>query len=145
MEVIEEIDRSLSAIWKAVDAAGQADNTIFIFTSDNGPWFNAPQRMFDNGFTKPYHIEAAGVLKGAKATSYEGGHRVPFIIYWKGHTLANEVLTIPFSNIDILPTLAEWTKTKLPDRTMDGESVVELLSSKKTRSTINRFIIIITC
>ena len=128
--IVEDIDRGLAEIWKAVDAAGEADNTIFIFTSDNGPWLNAPQRMFDDGFTKPYHIGAAGVFSGSKGTSLEGGHRVPFIIYWKGHTLSNTVLTKPFANIDVLPTIAEWTKTTLPDRVIDGESVVGLLSDK---------------
>lgn len=129
-DVIEDIDRGLAAIWKTVEETGQADNTIFIFTSDNGPWLNAPQRMYDDGFTKPYHIGAAGIFSGSKGTSLEGGHRVPFIVYWKGHTLSNTVLTKPFANIDVLPTLAEWTNTKLPDRVIDGESVAGLLSDK---------------
>ena len=129
-DVIEEMDNSLSRIWKAVEAAGQADNTIFIFTSDNGPWTNAPDRMYEDGLTRPYHVGSAGIFRGSKATSYEGGHRVPFIIYWKGHTLKNEVLTTAFSNIDILPTLAEWTNTRLPGRTIDGQSVTGLLTTK---------------
>lgn len=129
-DIIEDIDRGLAAIWKAVEDAGQSDNTIFIFTSDNGPWLNAPKRMFDDGYTKPYHIGAAGVFSGSKGTSLEGGHRVPFIVYWKGRTLSNTVLTKPFANIDVLPTLAEWTGASLPDRTLDGESVAGLLSQK---------------
>jgi arylsulfatase A-like enzyme len=129
-DVIEELDNGLALIWKALEAAGQADNTIFIFTSDNGPWTNAPQRMYEDGYTKPYHVGTAGIFKGSKATSYEGGHRVPFIFYWKGHTLTNEMLTKPFSNIDILPTLAEWTNTKLPETIIDGESVAGLLTNK---------------
>ena len=66
--IVEDIDRGLAEIWKAVEAAGEAGNTIFIFTSDNGPWLNAPQRMFDDGFTKPYHIGAAGVFSGLPST-----------------------------------------------------------------------------
>ncbi len=129
-DVIEELDDGLAEIWKTVEAGGQADNTIFIFTSDNGPWTNAPQRMYDDGFTKPYHVGAAGIFKGSKATSYEGGHRVPFIVYWKDHTLASGMLTEPFSNLDILPTLAEWTGSKLPAATIDGESVSQLLMGR---------------
>jgi len=132
-DVIEELDDGLAEIWKTVEAAGQAGNTIFIFTSDNGPWTNAPQRMYDDGFTKPYHVGAAGIFKGSKATSWEGGHRVPFIVYWKAHTPTNEMITEPFSNLDILPTLAEWTGSKLPFATIDGESVSQLLTSKKNR------------
>lgn len=129
-DVIEDMDAGLAQIWRAIEKAGQDSNTIFIFTSDNGPWLNAPARMFADGVTKPYHVGAAGVFRGSKGTSYEGGNRVPFIIYWKGHTLSNTQLNKPFSNLDVLPTLAEWTKTALPQRTLDGESVARLLTTK---------------
>lgn len=129
-DIIEDVDRGLATIWKTVEDAGLADNTIFIFTSDNGPWTNAPKRMYDDGYTQPYHVGAAGIFSGSKGTSLEGGHRVPFIIYWKGHTLSNAVISKPFANIDIFPTLAEWTNSKLPDRTIDGESVAGLLTQK---------------
>jgi len=130
-DVIEQVDESLAQLWDAVVKAGQADNTIFMFSSDNGPWINAPQRMMDDGYTKLYHVGSAGVFRGWKAVSYEGGHRVPFIVYWKGHTLQNAVITSPLSNIDVLPTLAEWTQTKLPDRTLDGESITKWLTVKE--------------
>lgn len=129
-DVIEDMDNGLAKIWRAVEEAGQADNTIFIFTSDNGPWLNAPQRMFDDGATKPYHVGAAGIFRGWKALSYEGGHRVPFIVYWKGKTLNNEVLMKPVSNLDILPTLAEWTGSRLPANELDGQSVAGWLTVK---------------
>jgi len=122
-DVIEELDASIAEVWQAVEKAGQADNTIFIFSSDNGPWLNAPPRMFQDGFTKLYHVGSAGIFRGCKGISYEGGHRVPFIIYWKNHTLQHQVITTPLSNLDILPTLAEWTKTPLPNKTLDGESI----------------------
>ena len=127
-DVIEEMDAGLAKIWKAVEATGQADNTIFIFTSDNGPWLNAPSRMFEDGVTKPYHIGAAGIFRGWKALSYEGGHRVPFIVYWKGNTLQDKVLMEPISNLDILPTLAEWSGSALPANELDGQSVASLLT-----------------
>ncbi len=129
-DVIEQLDEGIAKVWDAVIKAGQADNTIFMFSSDNGPWLNTPQRMFDDGYTTLYDVGSAGIFRGWKATSYEGGHRVPFIVYWKGHTLQNEVLTCPLSNIDILPTLAEWAHTKLPDHTMDGESISKWLTVK---------------
>jgi arylsulfatase A-like enzyme len=129
-DVIEELDQSIAEVWNAVVKAGQADNTIFMFSSDNGPWINAPQRMLNDGYTKLYHVGSAGIFRGWKGLSYEGGHRVPFIAYWKGHTLQNEVLTTPVSNIDILPTLAEWTKAKLPNRTLDGQSITKWLTVK---------------
>jgi arylsulfatase A len=124
------MDAGLAEIWKQVVASGQADNTIFIFTSDNGPWINAPQRMYEDGFTRFYHVGSAGVFKGSKGISYEAGHRVPFIVYWKNHTLINSQLTKPISNLDVLPTLAEWTKTPLPNRVLDGQSISGLLTDK---------------
>lgn len=129
-DVIEDMDAGLAAVWKQVVTSGQADNTIFIFTSDNGPWINAPQRMYDDGFTKFYHVGTAGIFKGSKGISYEGGHRVPFIIYWKGHTLKDNQFTKPFSNLDVLPTLAKWTGATLPNKTLDGESIADLLTLK---------------
>jgi arylsulfatase A len=129
-DVIEDMDAGLAEIWKQVVASGQADNTIFIFTSDNGPWINAPQRMYEDGFTRFYHVGSAGVFKGSKGISYEAGHRVPFIVYWKNHTLINSQLTKPISNLDVLPTLAEWTKTPLPNRVLDGQSISGLLTDK---------------
>lgn len=129
-DVIEQLDEGIAAVWEAVIKAGQADNTIFMFSSDNGPWINAPQRMFDDGISKLYDVGSAGIFRGWKATSYEGGHRVPFIVYWKNHTLQNEVITLPLSNVDILPTLAEWINTKLPDRILDGQSISKWLTIK---------------
>jgi len=129
-DVIEDMDAGLAQIWKQVVASGQADNTIFIFTSDNGPWINAPARMYQDGFTKFYHVGSAGVFRGSKGISYEAGHRVPFIVYWKGHTLSDTQLTKPISNLDVFPTLADWTKSKLPQRVYDGESISALLTTK---------------
>lgn len=128
--VIEDMDRGMARIWKALEATGQAGNTIFIFTSDNGPWLNAPDRMFEDGATKIYHVGAAGIFRGSKALSYEGGHRVPFIVYYPNHTLKNEVIRTPLSNLDVLPTIAAWTGAKLPGNTLDGQSVKELLTVK---------------
>ncbi|MGC4233804.1 MAG: sulfatase-like hydrolase/transferase [Niabella sp.] len=129
-DVIEDMDESLAKIWKAVEEAGEANNTIFIFTSDNGPWINAPQRMYDDGVSQPYDVGAAGIFRGWKALSYEGGHRVPFIVYWKRHTLPNEVLMKPLSNLDVLPTIAEWSGSKLPENELDGQSVSGFLTIK---------------
>ncbi|KLT65213.1 sulfatase-like hydrolase/transferase [Pedobacter sp. BMA] len=129
-DVIEDMDEGLAQIWKQVVASGQADNTIFIFTSDNGPWINAPQRMYDDGFTRFYHVGTAGIFRGSKGISYEAGHRVPFIIYWKGHTLKDNQFSKPFSNLDVLPTLAKWTGSRLPAHTLDGESIAGLLTVK---------------
>jgi arylsulfatase A len=129
-DVVEDLDRSLARLWHALEVQGLADNTIFIFSSDNGPWINLPDRVLSDSVSTKYHTGSTGVFRGAKFETYEGGDRMPFIVYWKGHTLKGETLTSPFSVLDILPTLAEWTNTKLPDRQLDGESVAKLLTQK---------------
>ncbi len=130
-DIIEELDAGISEIWKAVEKQGLADNTIFIFSSDNGPWSNYPDRMEGDNITQRFHAGFSGIFRGAKAETYEGGNRVPFIVYWKGHTLKGETITSLITCMDVLPTLAEWTNSKLPaNRELDGESITGLLTSK---------------
>lgn len=131
-DVVEQLDESLQRIWQALEAKGMADNTIFIFTSDNGPWIGFPDRMAADGFTKPWHVGTTGIFRGQKANTYEGGHRVPFICYWKGHTPTGKTITDPISSLDILPSLSNWLRIPLPaGRTLDGQSVTDLLSGKQ--------------
>lgn len=135
-DVVEQLDESLQRIWQALEAKGMADNTLFIFTSDNGPWIGFPDRMLGDGYTKPWDVGTTGIFKGQKANTYEGGHRVPFILYWKGHVPVGATITDPVSSLDILPSIAHWLRIPLPTgRTLDGESVVPLLSGKQAHFT----------
>lgn len=128
--VMEEMDSCLALIWKKLESKKLADNTIFIFSSDNGPWITYPERMSSDGFTDRWHVGAAGIFRGAKGESYEGGIRVPFILYWKDH-IKPAVLTSPISNVDVLPTLATWTHAPLPKgRVLDGQDIADLLMGK---------------
>jgi arylsulfatase A-like enzyme len=129
--VIEEMDASLAMIWKKLEARKMLENTIFIFSSDNGPWIEFPSRMTGDSITKQWDAGTAGVFKGSKGQSYEGGIRVPFIIYWKECVPAGRTLTQPISNVDILPTLARWARAPLPQgRTLDGQDISDLLTAK---------------
>ncbi|MEN0053118.1 MAG: sulfatase-like hydrolase/transferase [Mucilaginibacter sp.] len=128
-DIIEGLDNSFAKIWSALKAKGLADNTIFIFSSDNGPWLNIPDRVYADGVTRQYHAGSPGIFRGAKFETYEGGDRVPFIIYWKNHTLRNKTITSAFSCLDVMPTLAEWTGAQLPKgRKLDGQSIAPLLT-----------------
>jgi len=128
-DIIEMLDESFAKLWAAVKAKGMADNTVFVFSSDNGPWVNIPARVYADSVTKQYHAGSPGMFRGAKFETYEGGDRVPFIIYWKGHTLRNKTITTAFSCVDVLPTFAEWSGAALPaGRKLDGESVNKLLT-----------------
>lgn len=129
--VVREMDSSLEQIWKALEKKKMADNTILIFSSDNGPWINFPSRMAADGATEPWDVGTAGVFKGSKGESYEGGVRSPFIVYWKNKVPDNQVLTSPISNLDILPTIATWCNAQLPEnRVLDGQDISELLMGK---------------
>ena len=118
-DVIQEIDWSVGQVLKAIKDAGVDDNTLVIFTSDNGPW--KPHKQ--NG-------GSAGPLRGGKGTNYEGGQREPCIVRWPGHVPAGTVGQGLTRSIDILPTIAELTGAKLPDHKIDGGSIADLLLGK---------------
>jgi arylsulfatase A-like enzyme len=131
--VVSELDANLAQLWKTLEQEGLSDNTIFIFSSDNGPWIEYPERMSGDGITQRWHVGAAGVFRGSKGQTYEGGVREPFIVYWKGH-LQSGILFNPVSNLDVLPTLAEWARAPLPEnRTLDGQSIATLLTGETDR------------
>ncbi|QNK63994.1 sulfatase [Pedobacter sp. PAMC26386] len=143
-DVVEQLDESLAEVWKAVEKQGLADNTIFIFSSDNGPWINYPDRMGADEATKRWHAGTAGVFRGSKAESYEGGVREPFIVYWKNHTPAGATITDMISNLDVLPTLAKWTGAPLPEgRTLDGQAIADVLLQKGPKHPAHREIYIV--
>jgi len=122
-DVISELDWSVGQIMKELKTQGLDDNTIVIFTSDNGPWLNYGD-----------HAGSAGGFREGKGTSYEGGQRVPAIIRWPGVVPAGRVSNKLLSNIDILPTLAKLTGSKLPKEKIDGIEFVDLLKGDDTKT-----------
>ncbi|MDN5205608.1 sulfatase [Fulvivirgaceae bacterium BMA10] len=114
-DVISEIDWSVGEIVQALKEEGLYDNTIIIFTSDNGPvtWTKA-------GNAKP--------LRGSKGTTWEGGQRVPAIVTWPKNIQKGQVINQVVTAMDILPTVADITGAKLPtDLKIDGSSIKNLL------------------
>ncbi|MEZ5103550.1 MAG: sulfatase [Draconibacterium sp.] len=114
-DVMEEVDWSVGEIEKALEANRIAENTVIIFTTDNGPWLN-----FGN------HGGSAGGLREGKTTSWEGGQRVPFIVKWPGHIPAGTICNQLGCAIDILPSFAKLSGAKLPDLKIDGVDISEL-------------------
>jgi arylsulfatase A-like enzyme len=115
-DVISEIDWSVGQVMASLDRHGVADNTLVIFTTDNGPWLN-----YGN------HAGSSGGLREGKGTSMEGGVRVPCIMRWPGHIPADTVCDEPAMTIDILPTLAHLAGAALPQRSIDGLDITPLL------------------
>lgn len=119
-DVMMEIDWSIGEILKALREQGLEENTLVVLTSDNGPWAN-----YGN------HAGSAAGLREAKATTFDGGNRIPCIMYWKGKTQPGTVCNRLASNIDLFPTLAEISGAPLPQRKIDGVSLLPLIRGEK--------------
>ncbi|MDR1455158.1 MAG: sulfatase [Tannerella sp.] len=115
-DVMMEIDWSVGEVLATLRELGLEENTLVILTSDNGPWAN-----YGN------HAGSAAGLREAKATTFDGGNRIPCLMYWKGTIRPGTTCNRLAANIDIFPTLAELSRAPLPDRKIDGVSLVPLL------------------
>ncbi|WP_282147959.1 sulfatase family protein [Algibacter lectus] len=120
-DVMMEIDWSVREITKALKKNNIEDNTIVIFTSDNGPWLS-----FGN------HAGSSGGLKEGKLSSWEGGQRVPFIIRYPNKIPAGTVCNKLGCAIDLLPTLAAMSKGKLSKNKIDGVDISSLFKGDFT-------------
>lgn len=132
-DVIEMIDWSVGQVLKTLREEGLEENTIVFFASDNGPWLNLPDRMLQAG-NKPWHAGSPGLLRGSKATTYEGGPRVPAMIRWPKHIapgqVSNELVAMP----DIYRTLLGVSGAVLPDHTLDGYDLIPFLTGRQETS-----------
>ena len=126
-DVIEEIDWSVGAILAALKKHNLDENTLVIFTSDNGPWLSYGA-----------HAGIAGPLREGKGTSFEGGVREPFIARWTGTIPAGKVCTEPAMTIDILPTFAAPAGAELPKLPIDGKDISALLLAKENAKSPQR-------
>ncbi len=122
-DVIMEIDWSVGQVLQALTDDGLLDNTLVIFTSDNGPWL-----IFGN------HAGSAGALREGKLTTYEGGQRVPCIMSWPGHIKPGSICNEMASTIDVFPTVAHLVGAPLPDKKIDGVDIISLLEGVEDAS-----------
>lgn len=114
-DVMMEIDWSVGKIVSALEEAGVADNTLLMFTSDNGPWISYGNHAGKTPFRE------------AKGTCFDGGVRSACIMKFPGRIKAGTTSTRAFCSVDILPTLAHLAGAKLPDYTIDGRGVWDLI------------------
>lgn len=128
-DVMMEIDWSVGEVLKTLKAEGLIDNTLIVITSDNGPWTN-----YGN------HAGSAGGLREAKATTFDGGNRIPCIMYWKNHTKPGTICNKLASNIDLFPTFAEITGAPLPDKKIDGVSLLPLINGDENCNPRESFV-----
>lgn len=122
---VEAIDWATSAIFNELKKQDLLDNTIIIFTSDNG--------------SRNDYGDSNGPLRGTKATTWEGGMRVPFIVYWKNH-IKPSVSDGIIASIDLLPSLANLLDIEIPqDRIIDGINQIDLILGKSDNSKRDTF------
>ncbi len=122
-DVLEELDWSMGQVLQALKDERLEENTFVIFTSDNGP------------VVRP-NAGSAGPLRGGKASTWEGGQRVPCIMRWPKQIPADSTCREVVSTMDFLPTFAAITGTSLPDeRPIDGQNILELLQKPDSTSS----------
>ncbi|MDO4164044.1 MAG: sulfatase [Bacteroides sp.] len=122
-DVMMELDWSVGEVMKSLKENDIDDNTLVIFTSDNGPWL-----------TFGDHSGSAGSLREGKQCSFDGGQRVPCLMRWKGVIPEGVVNPQLISNLDILPTLAAITGAELPKAKIDGLNMLSLLKGNVSES-----------
>ena len=138
-DAVEEIDFHSGRLLDALDELGLRDNTLVIFTCDNGPWSNAADRL------GPLHQGevawgSSGPLREAKGSSYEGGSRVPCLVRWPGRVPAGRVSDAIFSTLDFLPTFGRLAGFAPPaDRVIDGVDQTDLLLGRSRTGARDHF------
>ena len=122
-DVVETIDWGVGEILKALRQEGLAENTLVIFTSDNGPWL-----------IKKENGGSAGPLRAGKGTVYEGGVREPFIAWWPGTIPAGRVCKQPAISMDLFPTFLKLAGGRPSrERRLDGRNILGLLTGEGRR------------
>lgn len=115
-DVIRELDWSVGKVMDKLKELDILENTIVIFMSDNGPWYGG----------------STGGFKGMKATTWEGGIRVPFIMHYSKVFPENKKVAVPCASVDIFPTLLSLTGVN-PSKmnTIDGQDITEILKGNQ--------------
>jgi len=120
-DVIEELDHSVGQIRHALEKNGLSENTLFVFTSDNGPWI----LMGDDG-------GSSGHLRNGKGTTFEGGIKVPTVALFPKGMAEKQKVDTPVSMLDWFPTLIEMSGSDLPEgKTIDGQSLLPTLDGRQ--------------
>ncbi|MBI1357902.1 MAG: sulfatase-like hydrolase/transferase [Acidobacteria bacterium] len=125
--MISRLDRQVGEVMKTLDELGMAENTLVIFTSDNGP--SPPYGDLET-------FDSNGPLRGRKGQLYEGGIRVPFLVRWKGRIAPGVQSNRPIGFWDVLPTLAELAGTQ-PPQAIDGVSFAPTLLGENAQPDRN--------
>ena len=119
-DTIEELDASVGILLDSLDKAGVRDDTIVVFSSDNGPWISFGD-----------HAGSTGGLREGKDTVFEGGVRVPMLVRYPRAIAQRTIVKEPVMSIDLLPTLIEFTGTAPVSGPIDGRDISPLLTGRR--------------
>jgi arylsulfatase len=128
-DLMLEIDDSIGEVMTALERNGLTDNTLVIFTSDNGPWLT-----FGN------HAGSSGGLREGKGSAWEGGVRVPCIMSYPGVIPAGTVSNNLAATMDIFPTMAALLDAPLPGQKIDGVNILPLLQQVADANPRDHFV-----
>lgn len=127
-DVVQELDWSVGQVVTALEEAGVLENTLVLFTSDNGPWLPMGS-----------HGGETGGLRDGKGTTFDGGHKVPTVAYLGGG-VEGVTVSEPISMLDLLPTIANLTGGAVPvDRVIDGRDVTAVFLGEDMSDPIPYF------
>jgi arylsulfatase A len=118
-DCVHEIDWSVGQIVDTLRQQHLLDDTLILFTSDHGPWFQG----------------SAGSLRGRKGSTFEGGFRVPLIAHWPAGIAAHQVSDLWGSNLDVLPTLVALCELPPSPNPVDGIDITALLQAGQLSTT----------
>ncbi len=148
-DTLEELDAEIGRLLTTLDDLGLKDNTVVLFTSDNGPWSNDINRQHTKNAKYVKWSDgpelawgSAGPLRGAKGSNWEGGVRVPAMVRWPEHVPAGLTSDAIVSTLDVLPTfaaLAEASRLVPSDRVIDGVNQKELFLGKNIQGARDSF------
>ena len=128
MDMIKELDVQIGMIVKTLKELGIYENTVFIFTSDNGGLFTDKQTLASGH-------NPSDIYRGHKNTSYEGGNRVPFIVSWPQEIGKNKITENTVIGVDIMATIAAIANAKIPEgQAKDSYNLLPLLKEEKDAS-----------
>lgn len=124
LDMVKELDVQMEMMVQALKAQGVYENTLIIFTSDNGGLRIKPTMQAGH--------HSNGIYRGGKNTAYEGGTRVPFIAWWPGKIKSKQVSNTPILGIDVMATLAAVTNQNIEEnQAMDSSNLLPILLGKK--------------
>ena len=141
-DFVVQTDWTVGQVLEALDKAGVADNTLVIFTSDNGPEITGEVNPGAYDRARQFQHYSMGELRGAKRDIWEGGHRVPFLVRWPGRVKPGTVSSDTICHVDLMATVAALLGVKLPPNAgEDSFSMLPVLLGEKPAGPVREAVV----